>query len=71
MRILILSKEHCHEAITRSYDELFKCNENNSGIVTRSTTRGEPSTKFANSSAYHSSFLPKTVHELKSRVEYI
>jgi len=63
----ILAKENCHQALNSTYDELMK--ENNHQIATRSITRGEPRTIYAASSVYFNSFLPRTVRELKGKLD--
>lgn len=65
----ILAKEDNHQALTCSYDELINERPANT-ITTRATARGEPPTIYAKSSAYHGSFLPKTVRELKAKLQY-
>ena len=63
----ILSKDDNHPALIDSYDEIM--NTRTVGqATTRATTRGEPTTIYARSSAFHSSFLPRTVRELKGKL---
>ena len=63
----ILSKEENHESLSSSYDELMSVKPDNIPN-TRAATRGDPPTIYAKTSAYHNSFLPKTVRELKSKL---
>ena len=61
----ILSNEECHEALSYLYDELMNTRPPDMA-VTRAVSRGEPQTIYAKSSAYHNSFLPRTVREMKT-----
>jgi len=61
----LLSNEENHASLTNSYDELMNSKTQNTRS-TRASNRVDPPTIFAKSAAYYSSFLPKTVWELKS-----
>ena len=64
----LLSKEENHNTLISSYDELM--NERSSNIaVTRAAARSEPPTIYAKKNIYHNSFLPKTVRELKLKLQ--
>ena len=64
--LAILSNEECHEAFSYSYEELMNTRPPDIMAVTRAVSRGEPQTISGKSSAYHSSFLPRTVREIKT-----
>ena len=70
----ILSDEECHNVLTSSYDDLMNKRPPNASI-TRVVARREPQTIYARSSIYarlsiyHSSFIPRTVREMKAKLE--
>ena len=63
--LTILSNEECHDALSYSYDELMNTRPPDM-VVTRAVSRGEPQTIYAESAAYHNSFLPRAVREIKT-----
>ena len=63
--LAILSNEECHEALSYSLDELMSTRPPDMA-VTRAVSSGEPQTIYVKLSAYHNSFLPRIVRELKT-----
>ena len=64
----LLSKEEIHSSLIDTYEELMS--EQSKDIpITRAATRGDPPTIYAKSKTYYNSFLPKTVRELKSKLQ--
>ena len=61
--LTILSNEECHEDLSYSYDELMNTRPPDMA-VTRTVSRDEPQTIYAKLSAYHNSFLPRTVRKM-------
>ena len=54
-----------NEALSYSCDELMNTRPPDMA-ATRAVSRGEPQTIYAKSSAYHNSFLPRSVREMKT-----
>lgn len=63
----LLAKEENHESLMSTYDDLMNSREETK-ITTRAVSQHQPPTIYAKTSTYHTSFLPKTVRELKSKL---
>jgi len=58
----ILSDEERHETLSSAYDELLKQNRS---INARSAKRGEPTSISASLRIIHSSYIPRSIRDLK------
>jgi len=60
----ILSNEEKNKALASAYEEITNCRQS-ATMITRAASRGEPTSVFAATTAYHNSFLPRSVRDLK------
>ena len=60
----ILSENEKHAVLSSAYSEIVN-DWNQVSMTTRSAARGEPTSVYAKSHAYYSSFLLKTIRDLK------
>ena len=60
----LLANEENHNSLINAYEDLIYTRPTNMP-TTRAAARGDPRTIYAKTSAYHNSFLPRTVRELK------
>ena len=60
----ILSKEECHQALSSSYTELTR-DKSTATVTTRAASNGIPTAISAMCTAYHNSFLPRTIRDLR------
>ena len=63
----ILSNEESHSVLSSTYDELMN-DRANVTMTTRAAARGEPTAISALSTVYHTSFLPRTVRDVRNRL---
>ena len=60
----ILEHEDRHSALSSSYDELIG-DRAGMTMTTRAASGNQPTSIFASSQAYHNSFLPRTIRDLR------
>jgi hypothetical protein len=64
-KIIVDSSSETPGAISAKFPELMNSNENVTDIITRSRSANHPSNVAAKKNAYHHSFLPRTIRDLK------
>ena len=60
----ILSAEESHKTLSSAYDEITNCRRNTT-MTTRAAEKGQPTSIYASTTAYHNSFLPRSIRDLK------
>jgi len=60
----ILSDEEKHNTLSSAYEEITNCRLATT-MTTRAAERGEPTSVYASTQAYHNSFLPRSIRDLK------
>ena len=66
----LLANEENHNSLINAYEDLMDTRPTNMP-TTRAAERGDPCTIYAKTSAYHNSYLPRTVRELKANLNTV
>ena len=66
----LLTNEENHNSLINAYEDLMDTKPTNMPN-TRAAARGDPRTIYAKTLAYHNSFLPRTIRELKANLNTV